>query len=286
MQIDTKYILYGYKKALNIANQHYENFPVVSWLIPKGLREHIAIIYWFARTADDYADEGNLSLEQRLEKLNIFENSLKKLLNGKFDSPFEAALYNTITERNLTHQLFRDLLSAFKQDVVKKRYQNFNEVLDYCRRSANPIGRLILELFNIRNDMAFYYSDKICTALQLTNFYQDLRVDYERGRIYLSEDEMTQFNVAERDFNFSVCSSNLAALLEHNVNRTQDMFNDGKKLLTYLSGRLKLEIRCTIFGGEAILNKIRKSNYKVLSEPPRLTKKDFGVLFMKSLFVY
>ena len=159
-------------------------FPVVSILVPKNLRKHVAIIYWFARTADDFADEGNMSEDERIEKLNDFENSLNDLLNGKFKSPFEQALHQTIKQKNLTPQLFFDLLKAFKQDVVKKRYNDFDEVLDYCNCSANPIGRLILELFDIRNEEAFNYSDKICTALQLTNFYQDIEIDYEKGRIY------------------------------------------------------------------------------------------------------
>lgn len=275
-------ILSAYKEALNFAKQHYENFPVVSWLIPKGLRKHIAIIYWFARIADDYADEGIFSDEERLEKLNLFEASLTELLKGNINSHFEAALYNTITERNLSAQLFYDLLSAFKQDALKKRYKNFSEVLEYCSKSANPIGRLILELFNVRNDEAFFYSDKICTALQLTNFLQDLKVDFRKGRIYLSEDEMKLFSVSEEDFDSSKINPNLSALLEHNVNRTQEMFNEGKKLLNYLHGKLKLEIRWTILGGEEILNKIRRSDFNVLNKPPRLTKKDFGVLFIKS----
>ena len=200
MKNSNQEITFAYKSALDFAKKHYENFPVGSLLIPKDLRKHVAIIYWFARTADDYADEGNMSEDERIEKLNDFENSLNDLLNGKFKSPFEQALHQTIKQKNLTPQLFYDLLKAFKQDVVKKRYNNFDEVLEYCRYSANPVGRLILELFGIRSGEALKYSDKICTALQLTNFYQDIEIDYQKGRIYFPENEMKQFDVTENMF--------------------------------------------------------------------------------------
>jgi squalene synthase HpnC len=197
MKNNNQDITFAYKSALEFAKKHYENFPVVSILVPKNLKKHIAIIYWFARTADDFADEGNMSEDERIEKLNDFENSFNDLLNGKFKSPFEQVLHQTIKQKNLTPQLFFDLLKAFKQDVVKKRYNDFAELLYYCKHSANPIGRLILELFDIRNKEAFDYSDKICTALQLTNFYQDIEIDYEKGRIYFAQDEMKQFEVTE-----------------------------------------------------------------------------------------
>lgn len=284
MQDTPKKISHAYKSALEFAKKHYENFPVVSWFIPKQLRKHIAIIYWFARTADDFSDEGNLSDYERLSKLDEFKKSLDMLLTGKFKSPFEEALANTIKERNLSPQLFYDLLSAFKQDVVKKRYHNFDEVLDYCKLSANPVGRLILELFDIRNETAFGHSDKFCTALQLTNFYQDVEIDYEKGRIYLPQDEMKKYNVNENLFAKKENNSNLKQLLKHNIDRTQVLFDEGKNLLKFLNSRLKLEIKWTILGGEAILQKIRTNDYNIFHARPKLTKKDFGALFIKSFF--
>lgn len=275
----------AYDEALKFARMHYENFPVVSLLLPKTLRKHVAIIYWFARTADDIADEGNISETERLKKLNEFENSFTGLLNKEFHSKFEKALYLTITEKSLTTQLFYDLLKAFKQDVVKKSYKNFDEVLDYCKYSANPIGKLMLELFEIRNEQAFAYSDKICTALQLTNFYQDIEIDYAKGRIYIAENEMRMFNVSENHFAEGINDSNFARLLEYNINRTQLMFNEGRKILNYLKGRFKYEIKWTILGGELILSKIRKNSYKIFNMRPSLTKRDFVALFMKSFFL-
>lgn len=272
----------AYASALDFAKNHYENFPVVSLLIPKELRKHVAIIYWFARTADDFADERNFNEDERLQYLNDFENSLNDLLEKKFNSPFEEALHETIKQKNLTSQLFNDLLKAFKQDVVKKRYENFEELLFYCKHSANPIGRLILELFNIRSNEAFNYSDKICTALQLTNFYQDIEIDYQKGRIYLPVDEIQKYDVTENMFAKKENNVNLKKLLAHNIERTQKLFDEGKNLLKYISGRLKFEIKWTILGGEAILNKIKKNDFEIFNARPKLTKTDFGALFIKS----
>jgi squalene synthase HpnC len=282
MKNNNQEIKFAYKSALDFAKMHYENFPVVSVLIPKKLRKHIVIIYWFARTADDFADEGNMSEDERIEKLNDFENSLNDLLNGKFKSSFEQALHQTIKQKNLTPQLFIDLLKAFKQDVVKKRYNDFAELLFYCKHSANPIGRLIMELFDIRSKEAFDYSDKICSALQLTNFFQDIEIDYEKGRIYFPQDEMKKFEVTENIFAMKENNVNLKKLLRHNIDRTQKMFDEGKNLLKLLNGRLKFEIKWTILGGEAILNKIKKNDYNIFNSRPKLTKTDFGALFIKS----
>ncbi|MGA9291077.1 MAG: squalene synthase HpnC, partial [Ignavibacteriaceae bacterium] len=219
------------KESLSLSKDHYENFPVVSFLVPKHMRKDVAVIYWFARTADDFADEGNLLPEERLIKLNDFENRLTSLLKGYFENDVESALHKTIKERNLTPKYFYDLLKAFKQDVVKKSYRNFEELLDYCNYSANPVGRLILELNNIRNDEAFNYSDKICSALQLTNFYQDIKIDYLKGRIYLPEDEMAGFVIEKKVFELNENNLNLKKLLRFNVARTKKMFEEGRGLL-------------------------------------------------------
>jgi len=274
----------AYKSALDLTKSHYENFPVAPLLIPGELRKHIAIVYWFARTADDLADEGGFSENQRLYHLGEYENSLTELLKDEFNSTYEEALSQTIKEKNLTPQLFYDLLTAFKQDVVKKRYDTFEELLYYCQHSANPIGRLILELFSIRNEEALNYSDKICTALQLTNFYQDVEIDYQKGRIYFPQDEMKLFEVSENIFAMKENNVNLKKLLKHNIDRAQNLFNEGKYLLRFLNGRLKFEIKWTIFGGETILNKIRRNDYNIFNARPKLTKTDFTVLLIKSFF--
>lgn len=272
----------GYNEAQRLAKSHYENFPVVSLLIPKKFRNDIAIIYWFARTADDYADEGDYSSSIRLEKLQAFGNRLNSLLQHNSVTNLEAALKNTIVTRKLNPEYFFDLLKAFKQDVSKTRYVDINEVVDYCSNSANPVGRILLELFDVRNNEAFFYSDKICTALQITNFIQDTQIDYKKGRIYYPVNEMERFQVEEKMFEMSEISDNLKKLIIFSVNRVQSLFDEGKPLLEFLSGRFKYEIAWTIRGGEEILNKIRGAEFDIFRERPVLSKTDYLKLFIKS----
>lgn len=267
-----------------LAKNHYENFPVASFLIPKNYRKDVAIVYWFARTADDLADEGNAAPEKRIEELNKFEKEFQKSLKGKSDNLYFIQLAKTITEKKLSIKHFTDLLSAFKQDVVKKSYNNFDEVLDYCQRSANPVGRILLELFKIDIDAARNSSDKVCTALQLTNFYQDTVLDIGKGRNYYPRDEMETFGVIKKMFELKENNPNIKALLKHNVDRAQVLFDEGKNLLKYLNGRFKVEIKWTIAGGEKILDKIRKNDYDVFSIRPKLNKIDFIGLLIKSIF--
>jgi len=273
----------AYQEAINFARSHYENFPVVSFLVPAKLRKHIAVIYWFARTADDFADEENLSKKERAEKLDELENRLTELLNGNYSNHFELALFSTINEKDLSHEHFYNLLKAFRQDVTKNRYENFDELLFYCTNSANPVGRLILELYGIRNEEAMIYSDTICTALQLTNFWQDTMTDYQKGRIYYTTEEMAKFSVTENMFELKENNFNLRELVKYNVDRTEELFTEGRKLLSFLKGRLKYEIMWTILGGEKILDKIRRNNYNVNEYRPVITKKDFLFLLIRSI---
>jgi squalene synthase HpnC len=273
----------AYNDSIRFAKSHYENFPVISFLIPKHLRKHIAVIYNFARQADDIADEGNYSPEERINKMNSFEDKFNNSLSGNYATPFWIALANTINEQNLTKEYFSDLLKAFRQDIIKNRYKKFKEVLDYCKCSANPVGRLILELFDIRNDKIKVYSDYICTALQLTNFYQDFSQDLRKNRIYLPEDEIIAFNLSENDFKMKKNKFNFAALIQFQVRRVKNMFLDGYALFPHLPRRLKYEIGLTISGGEKILAKIEEINYNVLDNRPVLTKKDYFGLLIKTL---
>lgn len=273
----------AYNKALDFAKSHYENFPVISFLVPKQLQKHIAIIYWFARTADDIADEGNYSAEERIFALDKFQNNFSDALNGSPKSPFEIALVDTIQQKKLNQQNFYNLLTAFRQDITQKRYSTFDELLNYCKHSADPVGRLILELYNIRDDEAIFYSDKICTGLQLTNFYQDLSIDYSKGRIYLPLDEMDRFGVNEKMFELKQNSLNLKQLLKFSIDRAENMLEEGKGLIKFLKGTLKYEIKWTILGGLETLNKIKKIDYNVINTRPYLSKSDFAKLLMRSI---
>jgi len=268
----------------NLAKNHYENFPVASFLIPKNYRNDVSIIYWFARTADDLADEGDVTPEKRLDELNSFEHQFRKSLKGESENFYFNQLYKTINDKKLSDGFFLDLLSAFRQDVVKKEYENYDEVLDYCKRSANPVGRILLELFNVKNEDALINSDKICTALQLTNFYQDTVIDIGKGRNYYPQNEMKMYNVTKKLFELKENNPNIKALVKHNVERAQGLFDEGKNLLKYLNGRFKIEIKWTIAGGERVLDKIRKNDYDVFTKRPKLNKMDFISLLVKSIF--
>ena len=273
----------AYLKAEEFAKSHYENFPVVSLFIKKEMRKHVAIIYWFARTADDIADEDNFTVEERLLKINNFNERLTHIVAGDYTDEYEHALYLTINERKLTPVYFSNLLKAFKQDIFQQKWNTFKDILDYCTNSANPVGRLILELYNVRDDKAFYYSDKICTALQLTNFYQDVSKDILKNRIYFPIDEIEKFGVKLKSFELNENNDNLRRLVKFNVERAESFFREGENLLNYLSGRLQYEIKWTILGGRAILKKIIKSDYNVINIRPSLSKFDYFFLFLKSL---
>ena len=272
----------AYISAEKFARSHYENFSVVSFLVKKKLRKHVAILYWFARTADDIADDPNLPDEKKILKLEHFEGRLTSLLNGQCENDYEIALYDTINLMHLTPGLFYNLITAFKQDLLKKKYQSFSEVLNYCKFSANPVGRLILELNDLRDDIAFNYSDKICTALQLINFYQDVQIDLSLNRIYFPLDEMNMFSVTENMFELNKINHNLEKLVKYNIDRADQILEEGEKLLEFLPGRLKIEIKWTILGGHQILNKIKKNSFDIFTRP-KLNKLDFLMLLLKSI---
>lgn len=273
------------KASVSLAKTHYENFPVASFLLPKSKRSDIALIYWFARTADDFADEGQFSASERISALNSIEKYFLDSLNGIYVNNEFKGLSDVVVRNNLNPVDFINLISAFRQDVIKKRYENFDEILDYCKRSANPVGRIVLDIFNIRNADAYNYSDKICTALQLTNFYQDIEIDYNKGRIYFPLDEMKHFNVDENMFEMKENNPNFSALLKYSIDRTRVLFSEGKNLFPFLKGRLKTEIKWTVAGGEKILSKIEKNNYQIFGNRPKLNKTDIITILLKSIFI-
>ena len=257
---------------------HYENFPVASFLLPARLRRPIEIIYRFARSADDFADEGEDPAEIRLQKLHDYRAQL--------EAPSQPLLHDVgkiIREHDLPAQLFRDLLDAFSQDVTQKRYASYAQVLDYCRRSANPVGRLLLHLFKRTTDSNLRASDAVCSALQLTNFWQDVPIDYAKdGRIYLPQDEMARFGVSERQLREGIADESWRALMKFQVDRTRKLMLEGKPLGKVLPGRVGLEIRATIQGGLRILEKIEAAGYDVFRKRPVLTPLDWPMLLLKA----
>jgi len=259
-----------------LTRDHYENFPVASRLLPRRLRQPIAAIYAFARSADDFADEHELDDNTRLALLDTYRENLDRLQRGEqVSSPIFIALNQAITAHQLPFQPFYDLLAAFRQDVHKKRYADFNEVLDYCRKSANPVGRLLLRLFKQESEQNIARADAICTALQLINFLQDIQVDILKNRVYLPQDEMAYFGVTETHIRVQNADAARQALIAKQIERIHAIMQAGIPLLAELKGRIGLEIRMTVAGGLCILKKLRRQNDKGFIRRPRLNAWDW-----------
>ncbi len=273
-----------YKAAIKFAREHYENFPVVSLFLPDDIQKHVAIIYKFARIADDIADNDDGSPEARMKELVRFETNLVKAIAGKNVDSFWEALLNTIAAYKLTTKYFFDLIEAFKLDIENKGFETFKDVLNYCAKSANPVGRIMLELFDIRHEEAMTFSDKITTALQLINFYQDVRDDLKKGRVYFPEDELRKFNLEKNKLLNLSMEQNFRDLLEFSLNRAEVLLNEGRSLLKFLPPMFKIQIKLTILGGKTIINKIRKNNYDTVNIRPKINKLDATLIFVKSFF--
>ena len=282
------------RQSLNHAASHYENFPVASMFLPKQLRQPIALIYSFARQADDFADEGDLPQEQRLSLLNNFRDELdlvQAYIKPKTD--FFAALAQMTKLQKLPLTPFYDLLDAFSQDVTKTRYLNYDEVLDYCRRSANPIGRLLLHLYRADTPKNIELSDNICTALQIINFLQDIAIDFKKNegkqRIYMCQDELAKFGITELQINAYVnaeqaIDSRWQQFMQFNLQRANALLLSGKPLGGILKGRIGFEMRMIIAGGERIIARINKVNGDIFNHRPELNHWDWVLIFLKALF--
>ena len=262
---------------------HYENFPVASLLLPKALRAPVEIIYRFARSADDIADEGSDPDDVRLRRLSVYRQALEGIGKGDVpDEPLFRDVARIAREHDLPLGLFDDLIDAFSQDVTKKRYADFPDLLDYCRRSANPVGRLLLHLFKRTSESDLAGSDAVCTALQLINHWQDVDVDFAKGRVYLPLDEMARHGVTERQISERRCDGAWSSLMRFQVARARDMILRGQPLARSLPGRVGLEIRATIQGGLRILEKIEQAEYDVFRRRPVLRALDWPLLLVRA----
>ena len=274
----------AYEHCAAIARAHYENFPVASWLLPAAMRPHIAAIYAFARTADDFADEPGRTDDERLRLLNEWRGMLHAASRGeRVANPIFFALADTVRRCELPLSLLDDLLSAFRQDVTVHRYASWTDVLDYCRRSANPVGRLVLRVAGVRNDRADRASDALCSALQLANFWQDFGVDWTRGRLYVPRDEMLRAGAAEHDLDAGVMTPEWKAAMRACVAVTRQLFDAGRPVADAVRGRLRYELRATWAGGMRILDKIEQLDYDTLHARPTIGKRDIPALAAATL---
>jgi squalene synthase HpnC len=263
---------------------HYENFPVASIFLPQRLREPVRHIYRFARQADDLADEGDLLPEQRLAYLADYRRELDRLGQGKSANiPVFQALGESIRRHGLPLTPFYDLLDAFAQDVTKQRYADFGEVMDYCRRSANPIGRLLLALYGESDRRALAHADAVCSSLQLINFLQDVAVDYGKGRIYLPQNEMAKFGVSEAQIARADAGGSWWPFMRFQIDRARKLLQAGAPLGKILKGRVGLEMRLIIAGGDAILRKLHEAQGDVFRHRPTLQPLDWVHMVYRAL---
>lgn len=272
--------------AASVVNAgHYENFPVASIILPRRLRKPIRAIYAFARAADDIADEGDARPEQRLADLQTFRDKLNGLERGEAtDDPIFAPLGRAIRDHKLSYAPFHDLLDAFSQDCTQTRYASFGEVMGYCRKSANPVGRLMLALYGDSDPKHQAWSDGICSALQLINFLQDVAVDYKKGRIYLPQDEMSKFGVTERQIAEGRVDGLWQMFMKTQIERARRMLAAGAPLGTALKGRIGLEMRLIILGGDRILEKLHESRGDMFNQRPTLGFSDWLSMLRRALW--
>ena len=281
----------AYAHCEALAKSHYENFPVASRLMPASLRPHVAAVYAFARTADDFADEPGYQDSERLRLLREWREKLHPASRlsapagqaGEGDDAIFMALHDTIDRFSLPIQLFDDLLDAFVQDVSVTRYETWAAVIDYCRRSANPVGRLVLMLNGYRDEHLYAASDAVCTALQLTNFWQDLAIDWARGRLYVPA-EIWETHLAETSaLDARRMSPEWGTALRDCGLRTRTLFFAGREVCDGVSGRLRYELRATWLGGSRILDRLERSGFDVFSARPKLGTADALVIAFGTL---
>lgn len=255
---------------------HYENFPVASILLPRRLRHPVAVIYRFARSADDIADEGDAAAAARLAALDEYRVELHRLESSQSpQTPLFVDLAAVIECHSLPMQPFHDLLDAFSQDVIKTRYAHFGEVMEYCKKSANPVGRLMLALYGESDARSVAYSDAICSSLQLINFLQDVAIDYQKGRIYLPQDEMAKYHVDEDQIARSDGSGLWQPFMLAQIERARKILQAGAPLGKILKGRIGLELRMIIMGGATILEKLHKTRGDIYTQRPILNSADW-----------
>lgn len=272
---------------------HYENFPVASWLCPPHLRQPIAAIYAFARAADDIADEGDASPELRLAQLQQYRQALQDAAQGLAPTPPWAHIFGPLQYQIQVHQLpvhlLDDLLSAFMQDITKTRdgstYADRTELLDYCRHSANPVGRLLLHLYGVYDAQALAQSDAICTALQLINFWQDLSEDIPRSRHYLTDADCQRHSITRHDLAQGQVTPAIAALIADNVDWARQCMQEGQPLVHLLPGRIGWELRLVVQGGLCILDKVQAQRGASLHTRRTVRKTDAPRLLWRTLWM-
>ena len=274
----------AYAFCQKMVRNHYENFPVASFILPQKLRQPISVIYAFARTADDFADEGDWDAETRLTKLKEYDDYLDAIANDEtIEHPIFIALAHVIEKHNLPLPLFHDLITAFRLDVTKTRFSDIDDVWQYCRYSANPVGRLLLHLMGTDSEINLQLSDAICSALQLINFLQDIEQDFtENNRIYLPQADLKTCNVNETHFQEKRSDEAFFRLIQQQIHHAREKMLFGKPLGRAVGGRFGFQLRLMINGGLRVLELLEKQQNDLFSRP-RLSKRDWFRMVLRAL---
>ncbi|MCH7522598.1 MAG: squalene synthase HpnC [Chloroflexi bacterium] len=270
----------AYAYCQRLATSHYENFTVASWLLPRALRPHVHAVYAYCRGVDDLGDEAE---GDRLALLDDWEAELRRCFDGDAQQPAFVALQETIRRFDIPPEPFLRLIEANRMDQRVNRYRTFTDLQAYCRNSANPVGHLVLYLFGYRDEERQRLSDSTCTALQLTNFWQDVRRDLGKGRIYIPLEEMERFHYSEEDLLAARFDGRLRDLMAFQVRRTRELFRSGLELIPRVRGRLRLDLRLFSLGGLAVLDAIEDIGYDVLNRRPKLSRARKALLALRGL---
>lgn len=266
----------------HLARTHYENFPVASLLLPRPLRQHFANVYAYCRWADDLGDETG-DAGRSLQLLGWWREQLGRCYDGEAEHPVFVALRQTTREFAIPQQPFEDLISAFEQDQHVRRYESFEQLQDYCRRSADPVGRIVLHLCRNVSEQTTRWSDSICTGLQLANFWQDVARDFDIGRVYLPREDRQRFEYSDDDLEHRRTTPQFRALMQFEVDRAREFLLAGGPLIPTMPGRLQVDIDMFVRGGLQILREIEAIDYDVWHTRPVVSKRKFAQLFAKSL---
>ena len=271
-------------RKAKVTKKHYENFPVATLLFPKRHRDAATILYSFARNADDIADEGDLTRNERKKLLREIEININAIKHQKkIQAPFFRDLERVINQYSLDIKLFEQLMSAFKQDIEKKSYRNFNDLITYCNKAACPAGEMILSLFDAHNKKNISYSNNLCQALALIGMTQDIFEDFLKGRVYIPSTEMKKFTLKESDIKSKSFNHNWKTFKLPWLTRIELLLNKGRPLGESVTGRLKLQIKILIAGADLLVKRLKKEDCDWFVNPPKISNFDWIILLVKTI---
>lgn len=276
----------AYDYCKDIVKQYNENFPVIIFTLPSEKKKYLSALYAFSRIGDDIADEGDEPTDIKMKRILSLEQDVVDCYEGRIKNLLFLALHDTIKNCDIPIENFLSLLNAYKTDMTVKRYQTLPDLLNYCKDSACPTGRFVLNVFGMHDTKLIEYADKICIALQLVDFLQDIKSDAHIGRIYIPQQMLNKYGLSYSDIEHNTYNAAFSDMMANLCNISSDYFEQGKPLIAQTHGNLKLFIKLSVNGGQEILNKIKNNNYNIYEKKIKLSKKDKFIILMQTLFKY